>query len=655
MKLLRSLITLSAALVLFFGMIATTFAKEFPAKKNNYPFIGGPKEMTPAAVTEKVSLKIKNQNTIQAVDFRIVDSLANAYSYFTDGQQPFVYHIPTGTLVTIKRGYFNLTIDPTYSGYNTLDNLFILQSTDLGQTWSAPKLVFDSKPKASTWGVARYPSVYPFIYDNKLTCVFTAPTNISPDWVGYVNGIINDVDSAISFNGNFDLDDQNYEWAGTESKILGGVINDVDPFGIAVGGAMYTGGTQYDHNSYMGYRKTMDFTEWDPVLPPQWASSLFHPVDQANYRSVSLVDLKYGSNNTMYMAVNGNFISQEPDNKVKVGVSISTDFGDTWSEFDVSPHQLLRDYATSQGFDADRVYMTYSGKGFVVFDNGDFSFALMVNDSVDISGFTLPYEQRMFHIAEIYKENNAWGLRKIAETGPYVLKYLPPLDQPADTNNQMGFEIQMSRTVDGDALICKWVDFMSLINQQTNDTITTTDIIVNGRYKNSSWGEPLDITMSEIWDRITWIPDFVPNGLLNVPILKVETVPNPDDDPITAKARQQKLVDYPQYVVVGNFDASSVLDVDESENTNSKLQITSIYPNPMDNGAEFNFNLPYDGKVEITICDLMGRTVKNVFNGSMGAGLRSVKLNTAGLPAGAYYCTITENGLRATKMITIVR
>ncbi|MCL5992095.1 MAG: T9SS type A sorting domain-containing protein [Bacteroidetes bacterium] len=648
MKLLRSLITISTALMLFLGLFATTLAKEFPALKNHIPNIGGPKEIAPSAVSENFTLKVKKQNTIQAVDFRILDSLSNAYSYFTDSQKPFVYHIPSGTLVTIKRGYTDLEKDPNYTGTNTKDNLFLLTSTNLGQDWTAPELIFNAKSPGG-YGTARYPSIHAFSYENILTYVFTAPTNNASGWYGYVNGLYNVVDKPpASFNGAFNYDGQDYGWAGTESMILGGV-DGTDAFGLAVGGLMPPGGNQWDNNSNIGLRKTMTFDKWTPKIPAQWLSAKFYPVSQDSTRSASIIDLEYGPNNSMYMAVEGNFVSQAPNNRVKLGVSISTDYGETWSEFDVSPHQLLRDYAAAIGFDPDSIFMNYNGKGFVVFDNGDFSFALDVYDGA-IDGVSQPDSLQLKQIVEIYKENGSWGIRKIADVSGLVIAYLP-----SGTNNQMGYELQMSRSFDGNTILCKWVEYLGLVDQQTQQTVNTTDILVNGRYKNSSWGEPLDITLSEIWDRITWIPDYVPNGLLNVPILKIETIPNPGDDPATARERQRYLELYPQYVMIGNFDASSVLDVDETTNINSKLSITSIYPNPMDENAEFNFNLPNDGKVDIMIYDLMGKVVKNVFLGLRGAGVQSVKLNIENLPAGAYFCTVSSNGQRATQMITIVR
>jgi hypothetical protein len=657
MKLVRTFLFIFIAYFLLINMnknnYSSLFAKELPAKKFTYPFLYQPKEIAPANLSNKFNLKFRNKISIQSVNFRILDSLMNAYSYFTDSQQPFVYERNTNTLITIKRGYFDLDTTPTYSGTNTKDNLFLLKSKDLGQTWTAPVLLFDSKKDATpagSYGTARYPSIFGFLYSDSLTVVFTAPTNNAAGWIGYVNGLYDGPDKIASFNGSFNIQGQNYGWAGTESKILGGLFNGTDPFGIAVGGIMPPGGTQWSNNSNIAYRKTTTFDTWNPTIPPEWASSVFQPVTQDSTRSCSVVDLKYGLNNKMYLAVVGNFVSQTPSNRVKVGVSTSTDLGNTWSDFIVSSNQLLTDYVTSLGFDPDSVYMDYSSKGFVVFDNGDFSFAVTLYDGA-IAGVSQPDTLQLKQIVELFYEGGNWGIRKIANVSGFVLAYLP-----STATNQMGYELQLSRTLDGNRLLSKWVDFTDYVNPQTGQITKyyTTDIYVSARNKNNSnWGVPLNITKSDIYDRITWIPDYLPNNLNNVPVLKVETEPNLSDDSVTARNRQRYLQEYPQYVMIGNFDV--VTGVQESSETNSNLSFTSISPNPAETGTDVNFNLTTDGTINMTLYNVMGQPVRQMFNGFASLGIHSVHLNTAGLASGTYYCTLTAGGNKATEMITIIK
>ena len=106
---------------------------------------------------------------------------------------------------------------------------------------------------------------------------------------------------------------------------------------------------------------------------------------------------------------------------------------------------------------------------------------------------------------------------------------------------------------------------------------------------------------------------------------------------------------------VSDLNPSPYVGVEDNNNTIGSLYINTIYPNPADNKVDVNFYIPTSSKYEISISDLMGRVIKNITNSFGNEGLQSIKISTSDLPQGAYYCTISSNGQRAAKMITIVR
>ncbi|MGQ2982341.1 T9SS type A sorting domain-containing protein [Flavobacterium sp.] len=57
------------------------------------------------------------------------------------------------------------------------------------------------------------------------------------------------------------------------------------------------------------------------------------------------------------------------------------------------------------------------------------------------------------------------------------------------------------------------------------------------------------------------------------------------------------------------------------------------------------FTLEYDSEVSITIYDLNGRQVRNLYNGSMDAGANDISINRDGLQSGLYLCKVAvSNG-----------
>jgi len=89
-------------------------------------------------------------------------------------------------------------------------------------------------------------------------------------------------------------------------------------------------------------------------------------------------------------------------------------------------------------------------------------------------------------------------------------------------------------------------------------------------------------------------------------------------------------------------------------NVNAAANI-ALYPNPAKDAATLEFTLATAGNVQITVVDVIGRTVATVANGNMSAGTQKVQINTADLAAGVYTVKVsTDNGV-STERLTVVK
>jgi hypothetical protein len=214
----------------------------------------------------------------------------------------------------------------------------------------------------------------------------------------------------------------------------------------------------------------------------------------------------------------------------------------------------------------------------------------------------------------------------------------------------------VTRTVDGSALLVKWVDFVNALDGN-GDTIRnyTTDVMAALRLKDSKkWSDPRDISESEIYDRITWIPNYIANDLKSVPVLKLESIPNPGDTPEAAALLQRSLETATQYVMVGNFDASLLLGV-EQEEKGSAFSLPGVYPNPASTEIYVDAMLPSSGNVKVQLCDMFGRNVVAPFANVVGAGSNTFRFDVSGVVSGAYFVKVEYNGNSETRLINIVK
>ncbi|CAN5525771.1 hypothetical protein BH10BAC5_BH10BAC5_27940 [soil metagenome] len=90
----------------------------------------------------------------------------------------------------------------------------------------------------------------------------------------------------------------------------------------------------------------------------------------------------------------------------------------------------------------------------------------------------------------------------------------------------------------------------------------------------------------------------------------------------------------------------------------SVFSLSQNYPNPFNPTTKINFELPSDSKVNITVYDLMGREIKELVNGNVSAGYRTVQFDASGISSGTYFYRIVAEGnskFELTKKLTIVK
>ncbi|WP_143773924.1 chondroitinase-B domain-containing protein [Niastella vici] len=74
-------------------------------------------------------------------------------------------------------------------------------------------------------------------------------------------------------------------------------------------------------------------------------------------------------------------------------------------------------------------------------------------------------------------------------------------------------------------------------------------------------------------------------------------------------------------------------------------------PNPFNNSNTITYTLEKEGKVQLSILDLMGRQVAVLVNGQQSAGNYRTPFNAHGLAAGVYWVKLVHNGKIVTKKI----
>lgn len=578
-----------------------------------------------------------------AVEYRIFDSLANCFSYYTLSQEPLRYDPATGLLITIKRGAPGKSND-----------IFIRTSVDNGVTWTEP--IGPLHDQASL-GPGRYPSVVPLNLQGSsnpedLYYYYCFPTVAGGQFGNYVWGIVDANGTTIAPATN-DAGIAPEIW---ETSALSVVSKDND--------VLITAGTLSNNN--IGMRR-LDVTSVTATtsIPAQWDAT-HYSVPEGAGRTSTVTGIGRDANNTFYLGAYSRFPSQETARRLHPwpAYSMSTDKGLTWTDFDILPISNLVDYvyANGAGANPDSVLFPYWAEDFTVTSqggNGVLHWALTCVESDASKDTTLTQFQ---HIVEVQHGPGGWSIRKIADMQGFF-NHVINGDSSA---NQVDNEVMLSQTADGSKLICKWIDAISYIfsddingDQQAPDTMTTMDVFMSVRTAaGGSWGPKVNVTETPMFDKCTWMPDVTPNNIGAVPMLAVQTIYDPASGPTVLDSifYQQRITDLGSYVVSFQADPSSSADVRNGEAAvRAGMHLSSPTPNPVRDRAVVTYTTPTAGHVSIDLFNMKGEKIRTIRDQQQEAGNWGFMLQTSDLASGTYYYTLDLDGLRLAKMFTVAK
>lgn len=79
------------------------------------------------------------------------------------------------------------------------------------------------------------------------------------------------------------------------------------------------------------------------------------------------------------------------------------------------------------------------------------------------------------------------------------------------------------------------------------------------------------------------------------------------------------------------------------------------YPNPFNPSTKITFDIAENSNVTISIYDITGKLVSQVFNRDLNAGSYEINFNAAALSSGVYFYTISAGSFRETKKMTLIK
>jgi plastocyanin len=87
----------------------------------------------------------------------------------------------------------------------------------------------------------------------------------------------------------------------------------------------------------------------------------------------------------------------------------------------------------------------------------------------------------------------------------------------------------------------------------------------------------------------------------------------------------------------------------------SDYQLAQNYPNPFNSQTTIEFTVPMESDVRITVLDVLGQTVRQIFSGRVSSGEHRVLFNAEGLSSGLYFYRLEAPGAMVVRTMNFIK
>lgn len=621
-------------------------------------------ESTNSQNTIKYDYKVNNT---QMTDWIIVDSLANSLSYYNNSNYPVGVDKNTGDIYMVMRGSHEIGTQG-FGEQTSKNNLFMRYSTDAGVTWSEKELVYSTN---DGFGQGRYPSIFvkSDATSGNVSAYFNGPlvNEQAGEWYGYVFGLAlfsegGFIRAALPANDPFDFEGNTYAYGRYTFNSDEGIFEQFPTpspvVGYGDGLSIFRGFTavpvrrvpgELTDNSAIAIASSDELSQVSATIPPRLQSSNYEPNDSLQFRSSVVRDLRLDDAGNTYMYLFANFSGDNQD-ILEPAMTVSTDQGVTWGEYEKFPKSVIDDYVISNwGLTSEGWFFASSFTTDVLIkENGDYSYFITIVENTDETGDD--FSQTTFELVELYKEAGEYGIRKIAE--------LPPV-RPFVSNGEnfvisaMDYEVQAAKTQDENGYLVKWLIPQEIEINQAQGTYGYgyTDVFMSYRRNDmENWSTPSNLTEGDMFEnKGTWIPNIIPNDYNDIMLLRTTTRGD------RTQANQRLYIE-DQYV-----ETAKVMFEDlEVNSLNSEIPlendiIASIYPNPAQDKINLSLNIKNTTNGSIRLYDIDGNLVKDFYNGNFITGNFEKSFSIEKISQGNYILKVTLDNVNVSQIIKIVR
>jgi uncharacterized protein (TIGR02145 family) len=100
---------------------------------------------------------------------------------------------------------------------------------------------------------------------------------------------------------------------------------------------------------------------------------------------------------------------------------------------------------------------------------------------------------------------------------------------------------------------------------------------------------------------------------------------------------------------------NSIVAVENEEYLPNKFELGQNYPNPFNPNTTFQYRVPVEKHIRITLYDMLGNEISSLYNGIQAPGIHSITIEGSDIPSGFYYYQLESDDVELTNSCILVK
>ena len=110
-----------------------------------------------------------------------------------------------------------------------------------------------------------------------------------------------------------------------------------------------------------------------------------------------------------------------------------------------------------------------------------------------------------------------------------------------------------------------------------------------------------------------------------------------------------------EFALINGVEYGTPVFLGDQKNSLNNFNLSQNFPNPFNMTTTVKYEIPYPGEIEITLYDVLGKKIADLFKGYQSSGVHEIEINGDQLSSGIYYYSLKSQDYQSVRKCIMIK